>query len=96
MIDGQERFGANILQWKYRCPVCKAVIKAADWLANLGQEGKYHIGLDCFKCGYDHNKENFNPIDVDGIRVFAFAGTKENDEDRRIKKPRQVMFDFDS
>jgi hypothetical protein len=43
--EGKKRFGENFKNWKFKCPVCKYVASAEDYLAANAPES--HIGISC-------------------------------------------------
>lgn len=89
LAEAERRFGADQEGWRFVCPVCKHVTSVADWREAGATEGaiafscvgrwlprarKAFEGQGPGPCNYaGGGLFPLNPVDVDGLTVFAFA-----------------------
>ena len=77
--EGTLKFGSDFLDWVFVCPICKKKMSVRDY-----KEAKAPEEAVAFSCVGRWNKEQgcnyagdgllqYNPIDVDGTKVFDFA-----------------------
>ena len=85
--EAKRRFGDDIMKWKFICPSCGHVASVRDWKDVGATEGQ--VAFSCVGRYMENAKEIFqrpgpcnyaggglfglNPMDVDGVRYFAFA-----------------------
>lgn len=85
--EGQRRFGADMMKWRFVCPSCGYIASTQDW-KDVGA-GSHEVAFSCIgrhlhgakdifqkpgPCNYSGGGLfDLNPVDVDGIHYFDFA-----------------------
>ena len=91
--QGAALFGADLMQWRFVCPVCGFIASVQDYRDAGAPEGA--VAFSCIGRWREGSRDAFNgkgagpcnytgggllrlnPVDVDGRKVFAFAGKSD-------------------